>query len=48
MADLSINMFVSTVGLLEVIQDSSFEKLPSYLYMIRRANPGTVARLQID
>ncbi|CAB77991.1 putative MuDR-like transposon protein [Arabidopsis thaliana] len=28
--------------------DSSFEELPSYLYMIRRANPGTVARLQID
>ncbi|KAG7542685.1 hypothetical protein ISN45_Aa07g026420 [Arabidopsis thaliana x Arabidopsis arenosa] len=28
--------------------ESSFEELPSYLYMIRRANPGTVTRLQLD
>ena len=28
--------------------ESGYENLPSYLYMIRRANPGTVTRLQID
>lgn len=28
--------------------ERSFEELPSYLYMIRQANPGTVAKLQID
>ena len=28
--------------------ECGFESLPSYLYMIRRANPSTVTRLQID
>ncbi|KAL0846802.1 hypothetical protein Bca101_020048 [Brassica carinata] len=28
--------------------ESGYENLPSYLYMIKRANPGTVTRLQID
>jgi hypothetical protein len=28
--------------------ESGFENLPSYLYNIRRANPGTITRLQID
>ncbi|KAL0864777.1 hypothetical protein Bca101_043895 [Brassica carinata] len=28
--------------------ESGYENLPSYLYMIRRTNPGTVTRLQID
>ena len=35
----------------EIVQgtpESGFERLPSYLYMIRRANPNTVTRLQID
>lgn len=28
--------------------EKGYEDLPSYLYMVRRANPGTVTRLQID
>ncbi|XP_023638869.1 uncharacterized protein LOC111830617 [Capsella rubella] len=28
--------------------EGSFEELPSYLYTIRRANPGTITHLQID
>ncbi|XP_013713590.2 uncharacterized protein LOC106417312 [Brassica napus] len=32
----------------EETPECGFESLPSYLYMIRRANPSTVTRLQID
>ena len=28
--------------------ESGYEKLPAYLYMIRRANPGTLTRLVVD
>ncbi|XP_024006803.1 uncharacterized protein LOC112083367 [Eutrema salsugineum] len=30
------------------ISDDSYEELPSYLYMIRRANPGTLIKLDVD
>ncbi|KAG7548217.1 Zinc finger SWIM-type [Arabidopsis suecica] len=28
--------------------ESGYEQLPTYLYMIRRANPGTLTRLEVD